>query len=109
MLFYAHTGFAVDALTAPMRTHEASLATTVHDRISPGDLVVGDDSFGTYTLFASLKQHDAFGLFPPHHRRIADFKPGRSFTGQSQKQMPQSRWIKSLGKDDQLLSGSSQS
>jgi DDE family transposase len=103
MLFNARTGMAVDALTAPLRTHEASLASTMHDRLSKGDLVVGDDSFGTYALLASLNQRGARGLFPLHHKRIADFTPGRAFTEDSEKQMPRSRWIKSLGKDDQLV------
>ena len=105
MLFNARTGLAVDALTAPLRTHEASLAATLHERLSAGDLVLGDDSFGTYALFATLNAREAIGLFPLHHKRIADFTPGRSFTPPSKpsKQMPRSRWIKSLGKDDQLV------
>ena len=105
MLFNARTGLAVDALTAPHRTHEASLAASMHERLSAGDLVLGDDSFGTYALLAALNQRRAFGLFPLHHRRIVDFTPGRSFTESSRplKQMPRSRWIKSLGKDDQLV------
>ena len=103
MLFNARTGLAVDALTAPMRTHEASLASSMHDRLSSGDLVIGDDSFGTYAIFASLSQRGAFGLFPLHHKRIADFIPGRGFTENNQKDQPRSRWIKSLGTDDQIV------
>jgi hypothetical protein len=105
MLFNARTGLAVDTLTAPLRTHEASQAAKMHERLSPGDLVVGDDSFGTYALFATFSARGAFGLFPLHHRRITGFTPGRSFTppAQPRKQMPRSRWIKSLGKDDQQV------
>jgi hypothetical protein len=103
MLFNTRTGMAVDALTAPMRTHEASLASTMHDRLSRSDLVLGDDSFGTYALFASLNQRGAFGLFPLHHKRITDFTPGRGFTDSAEKDLPRSRWIKSLGKEDQIV------
>jgi hypothetical protein len=80
LLFNARTGLAVDALTAPLRTHEASLAADVHRGLSAGDLVVGDDSFGSYALFAVLNQQKAFGLFPLHHQRIRDFTPHRDFT-----------------------------
>ena len=105
MLFNARTGLAVDAITAPLHTHEASLAADVHRGLSAGDLVVGDDSFGSYALFAVLNQQGAFGLFPLHHKRIADFTPHRDFASpkEPQKNLPRSRWIKSLGTDDQLV------
>jgi len=107
LLFNARTGLAVDALTAPLRTHEASLAADIHRGLSAGDLVVGDDSFGSYALFAVLNQQKAFGLFPLHHQRIRDFTPHRDFTSpgarDKKKNVPRSRWIKSLGTDDQLV------
>ena len=48
MLFNARTGLAVDAITGPLRTHEMSLASGTHQHMAPGDLVLGDDSFGSY-------------------------------------------------------------
>jgi len=46
------------------------------------------------------------GLFPVHHLRIVDFSKGRAHSGEGKdavKGMPRSRWIKSLGKQDQLV------
>jgi hypothetical protein len=55
---------------------------------------------------ALLKKQGLHGLFPVHHRRIVDFKKDRPHCGQGKKAvtgMPTSRWIKSLGKEDQLV------
>lgn len=46
------------------------------------------------------------GLFPVHHVRIVDFTKGRPHCGPKQSPiagMPRSRWVKSLGKEDQLV------
>jgi len=110
MLFNARTGLAVDAITAPMRTHEMSLAQGTHDRMGAGDLVSGDDSFGTYAHLALLAERGVFGLFPAHHLRIVDFTPGRACVEPRQagkakdaKGLPRSRWVKSLGELDQIV------
>jgi len=110
MLFNARTGLAVDAITAPLRTHEMSLASGTHDRMAPGDLVIGDDSFGSYAHLALLAQEGVHGLFPAHHVRIVDFTPGRPCIqprkvakARDAKGLPRSRWVKSLGELDQLV------
>ena len=110
MLFNARTGLAVDALTAPLRTHEMSLAARTHQQMSPGDLVIGDDSFGSYAHLALLQQRGMHGLFPAHHVRIVDFTPRRACIEPSQvarakeaRGLPRSRWVKSLGRDDQIV------
>jgi len=108
MLFNARTGLAVDAITGPLRTHEMSLVSGTHRQMAPGDLVLGDDSFGTYAHFALLQQRGLHGLFPAHHVRIVDFTPGRpciepSKAAKETQGLPRSRWIKSLGKDDQIV------
>jgi Transposase DDE domain len=110
MLFNARTGLAVDALTAPLRTHEMSLAARTHQQMSPGDLVIGDDSFGSYAHLALLQQRGMHGLFPAHHVRIVDFTPRRACIEPSQvarakeaRGLPRSRWVMSLGRDDQIV------
>jgi len=109
-VFNARTGLAVDAITAPLRTHEMSLASGTHQHMSEGDLVVGDDSFGSYVHVALLAQRRVHVLFPAHHMRIVDFTPGRPCMGpekgtkaKASKGVPRSRWIKSLGKTDQIV------
>jgi hypothetical protein len=53
-----------------------------------------------------LKKQELHGLFPNHHKRIVDFKKGRPHTREGNNTvagMPRSRWIKSLGRGEQLV------
>ena len=110
MLFNARTGLAVDAIDAPLRTHEMSLASATHQRMSEGDLTIGDDSFGAYAHLALLAQRGMYGLFPAHHMRIVNFtphrpsiEPGKVARSADAKGLPRSRWVESLGKEDQIV------
>jgi hypothetical protein len=110
MLFNARTGLSVDAITAPLRTHEMSLASGTHDHMAKGDLVLGDDSFGSYAHLALLSGRGMHGLFPAHHVRIVDFTPDRPCIeprkvakAKDAKGLPRSRWVKSLGETDQIV------
>jgi hypothetical protein len=110
LLFNARTGLGVDAITAPLRTHEMSLASGTHQRMAEGDLVVGDDSFGSYAHLALLAQRGMHGLFPAHHVRIVEFTPNRPCIdprkvakAKDATGLPRSRWIKSLGETDQIV------
>jgi hypothetical protein len=91
-----------------MRTHDLANAAQMHPRMQPGDLLMGDTAFGSYVHFAQLMQAKLHGLMPAHQQRIVDFTPNRPFVmpGKNEdecKGLPRSRWIKSLGKDDQLV------
>ena len=79
-LFDARTGLIHDAIAAPLRTHEMSQVSKTHAHLRAGDLVIGDDSFGTWAHFALLMQGGMHGLFPAHHKRIVDFTPDRPHT-----------------------------
>jgi hypothetical protein len=110
LVFNARTGLAVDAVTAPLRTHEMSLASGTHEHMGKGDLVLGDDSFGTYAHLALLAERGVHGLFPAHHIRIVDFTPNRPCIepkkvakARDTKGLPRSRWVKSLGENDQIV------
>ena len=71
--------------------------------IQPGDVLLGDDAFSAYVHLAILKSRGADGVFPTHHARLVDFTPHRVGGPDAPKGAPGSRWIKSLGKDDQLV------
>lgn len=106
VLFSASTGLLLDAWASPLHTGDASQTPEAHQRLSPGDVVVGDDAFASYAHIASLVAAGLHGLFPTHHMRIVDFTPGRPHTAEGRDAvagMPRSRWVKSLGKDDQLV------
>jgi Transposase DDE domain len=106
VLFNAATGFVLDAFASPLRTGDVSQASDYLARLSSGDLLIGDDSFSGYAHVALLLQSHLHGLFPNHHCRIIDFTPGRAHTSEGKNAiagLPRSRWIKSLGKEDQQV------
>ena len=104
VLFNAVSGLILDAIASPLRTHDMSQASRTHARLEEGDVLIGDTAFGTYAHFALLLQGKRHGLFPAHQLRIVDFKPGRAWTKPGRNNgLPTSRWIRSLGKTDQLV------
>src|SRR5439155_6964109 len=108
VLFHAQTGLLLDAWAAPLRTGDVAQLDEVHAHLSAGDVLIGDESFGSYAHLAMLMRLGLHGLFPLHRRRVVDFTKGRPHSladgGRDRVAgMPRSRWIKSLGKDDQLV------
>jgi len=106
VLFSAATGLLLDAAASPLRTGDLAGAAGLHPLLDPGDVLVGDDAFGTYAHLALLLQARLHGLFPVHHKRIVDFTPGRPHCPEGKKAVagtPRSRWVKRLGKDDQVV------
>jgi hypothetical protein len=106
VLFSASTGLLVDAWASPLRTGDMAQTPEAHLHLDQGDVLIGDDSFGTYAQLAMLKKQGLHGLFPVHHKRIVDFTKGRPYCGEGKQAvagMPRSRWVKSLGKEDQLV------
>src|SRR5438477_3367407 len=80
----------------------------MHPLMREGDLLLGDTAFDSYTHFALLLQAKLHGLMPNHQCRIVDFTPNRPFVRTEEvtdetRDLPRSRWIKSLGEDDQLV------
>lgn len=107
VLFSASTGLLIDAAAGPLFTGDVGVAAGMHPLLSPGDVLVGDDSFGSYAHLALLLRDNLHGLFPVHHARIVDFTPGRAHRVERGKRAPadtpRSRWVKSLGRDDQIV------
>jgi hypothetical protein len=106
VLFSAGTGLLLDAWAAPLRTGDVAQTPEAHAQLDRGDILIGDDAFSGYPHLASLIQQGLHGLFPVHHKRIVDFTRNRPHTDDGKNAvagMPRSRWIKSLGKEDQLV------
>lgn len=105
-MFDVNTGMLIQTLASPLRTGDLARAGQMHPHLRPGDLLMGDTAFGSYAHFALLLQANLHGLMPNHQRRIVDFTPHRPFVRQESdpgKGLPRSRWIKSLGPEDQLV------
>jgi len=105
VLFNAPTGLLLDAWAAPLRSGDLTHAGDAHGRLKAGDVLIGDDNFSGYPHLALLLQGNLHGLFPVHHQRLVDFTPHRPHVAlrEGVDGLPHSRWIKSLGKNDQLV------
>ena len=107
-LFHAATGFLISVATAPLRTHDLSQIGRVHPELHKGDLLVGDRAFCSFTHFVLLHARKAFGLFRAHQKQIVNFRAHRRTASkrsrqQGRKGLPTSRWLKRLGRHDQLV------
>jgi hypothetical protein len=106
VLFSAATGLLLDAWASPLRTSDLAETPQAHLHLEAGDILIGDDTFSGYPHLAMLSKQGLNGLFPVHHLRIVDFKKGRPHCGEGEQAvagMPRSRWVQSLGKEDQLV------
>jgi hypothetical protein len=106
VLFSATTGLLLDTWASPLNTSDVAQTPEAHLYMEQGDVLIGDDAYSGYPHLAQLQKQGLHGLFPVHHKRIVDFRKNRPHCGSGKKAvagMPTSRWIKSLGKEDQLV------
>jgi Transposase DDE domain len=107
VMFDAHTGVLVEHAASKLRTADLTHCPDMLECMSAGDIVVGDEHFGSWAHIALLISQGKHGLFPINHRRIVDFTPGRPHVTESMKhRFPgrvRSPFVKSLGTDDQLV------
>jgi hypothetical protein len=76
--------------------------------LAEGDVLVGDRAFCSFAHLALLAVRNVFGVFRVHQKQIVDFRPHRrAASKQSRKRgekgLPTSRWLKRLGRHDQLV------
>lgn len=107
LLVHAHSAAILDMLVRPLRVHDMSGVVELHADLQGGDILVGDRAFSSYAHLSLLLQRKLHGIFRVHQRTIVSFKPGRRHgallpRGQ-RKGQPTSRWIESLGENDQLV------
>jgi hypothetical protein len=106
--FDSHHGYIHRLFAGPWHTHDLAHAAFLHQGLRPGDVVGGDRAFCSFAHLALLHQRGLFGLFRAHQRQIISFKVRRPHAGpgqvkKAQAGMPRSRWLKRLGRDDQLV------
>jgi hypothetical protein len=105
-LFHAGTGFLLQVLTAPLRTHDMAQAALLHPQLEEGDVLIGDRAFSSYAHLALLRQRKLHGVFRMHQRQIVDFRPYRAYNRPGEKPTkgrPTSCWLQRLGRRDQLV------
>jgi len=104
-LFHAGAGFVQRFLVAPLRTHDLADAARMHPELEEGDILLADRGFASFAhlaLISTAKQH---AVFRCHQKQIVDFRPHRKHQNAANKRtgLPTSRWLKRLGKHDQLV------
>lgn len=110
-LFDAVSGMMVQVLGLPLYTHEQSKVWLLHPFLKAGELLVGDRGFCSYVHLAMLWMQGIYGLFRMHQKQIVDFRPHRKHRGKKGKSkrskgkrpIPRSRFVKRLGRWDQLV------
>jgi hypothetical protein len=102
-LIDAVSGLIVEALCFSLYTGEQSKVCKLHPLLGEGDLLVGDRGFCSFVHLAMLFSRGIGGLFRMHQKRIVDFGAYRKTRRQGQKGRPRSRFVKRLGKYDQLV------
>jgi hypothetical protein len=107
VLFNACNGLLADAIAAGALRGDLADVPAILQHLQGGDILIGDESFGCYVVLALLRQATLHGLFPVHHARIVDFTAHRPFSQEGQRGtaagIPHSQWVRSLGKQDQLV------
>jgi len=99
-LFDAFTGMILEMMAFPLYTHEQSKVWMLDLRLGVGDLLVGDRGFCSFVHLAMLFERGVHGLFRCHQKTIVDFRPNRRAGGKGK---PKSRFVKRLGKHDQIV------
>jgi hypothetical protein len=107
VLVDAATGFIARTLALPLRTHDLSRVSAMHDALEPNDVFVGDRGFCSYVHLALLLQGNRHAVLRAHQRTLVSFKRGRPHAGQYPKGqragLPTSQWLRALGPTDQLV------
>ena len=107
-LFDAFSGLVMQVLGFPLYTHEQSKVWMLHPLLGAGDLLIGDRGFCSFVHLAMLFSRGIHGLFRIHQKVIVDFRPHRQHRrrypkGHKAEPMPSSKFIKRLGKHDQIV------
>jgi hypothetical protein len=107
-MFHASTGFLIQITAAPLRTHDMSRIGQLHPDLAEGDVLVGDRAFCSFAHLALLAVRKVLGVFRVHQKQIVDFRPHRRAASRrsrkrGEKGLPSSRWLKRLGRHDQLV------
>jgi DDE family transposase len=108
-LFHAGTGVLLKLVVAPLLTHDLAQVQQVHPMLAPGDVLVADRGLCSYAHLALLVQASVHAVLRVAGRQIVDFTPGRPFVTPgvrrtpAVKGIPRSRWLKTLGVHDQLV------
>jgi hypothetical protein len=103
-LFDAQAGFIRAVLVHPLRTQDIAHIGELHPKMRSGDILVGDRGFCSYVHLALCSQAKLHAVFRVHQKKILNFRSRRPCAKKgASRGRPRSRWIKRLGRTDQLV------
>lgn len=102
-LLDAYSGLILEVLCLPLFIHEQAHVWKLHPLLGAGDLLVGDRGFCSYVHLVMLHLRQIHGCFRLHQRQIVSFARHRQGRKKGQRGKPTSRFVKRLGKHDQLV------
>ncbi|MEK6216833.1 MAG: IS4 family transposase [Boseongicola sp.] len=106
-MFHARTGFLIEALASPLRTHDMKHAAQMHPKLKTGDVLLADRGFCSFAHLALAADRGLQAVFRMHQQVIVNFTPKRPHAERGNRKqskgLPTSRWLKQLGVCDQLV------
>jgi hypothetical protein len=99
----AFRGYLLETQALPLETSDLSGVPALHAALELGDVLVGDRAFASYAHLALCQGRGVHGVFRAHQKQIIDFRPHRRMARKGDKGKPYSRWLKRLGRHDQLV------
>lgn len=104
-LFHAGTGLLLRVVASPLRTHDMRYAAIMHQELGEGDILLADRGFASFAHLTLLVLGKMHAVFRCHQKQIVSFRVGRKHTAQrnSRKGLPRSRYVRRLGRWDQLV------
>lgn len=104
-LFHSGTGLLLRVVASPLRTHDMRHAALMHPELDEGDILLGDRGFASFAHLALLFLRKMHAVFRCHQKQIVSFRVGRKHTRQrkSTKGLPRSRYVRRLGRRDQVV------
>jgi hypothetical protein len=110
-LFDAMTGLIVEIVGFALFVHEHARAWTLHPLLHAGDVLVGDRGFCSYVQLALLAERGVLAVMRMRKTQIVNFRPhrkhfrhgGASSKLAAQRGRPRSRYVRRLGRRDQVV------
>jgi hypothetical protein len=102
-LFDATTGLLMRMIPTSLHAHEQSRVSQLHPLLGAGDLLLGDRGLCSFWHVVMLMHRHVNCIFRMHQCQIVDFKQHRRTHRKGEIGRPRSRWIKRLGRRDQLV------
>ena len=97
-LFHAGTGFLLQVLASPWRTHDMKHAAELHPELGAGDVLVADRGLCSFAHLALVLVRKLHAVFRMHQQVIVNFTPRRQHVkpgaGRKVKGLPRSRWLR---------------